>query len=111
MKRAIKNRFGLLDSDIEAIIQTLVKYPKVEQAYIFGSRAKGTFKNGSDVDIAIKGTGLDLDTLNQISYWLNEETNMPYKFDVLIYENLHEPNLKEHIDRVGIEFYNKRKED
>ena len=94
----MNNKFGLLDSDIKAIIQTLVKYPKVEHALIFGSRAKGNFRNGSDVDIALKGPGLDFDTLSQISYWLNEETNMPYKFDVLIYENLHEPNLKEHID-------------
>ena len=103
----MKNKFGLLDSDIEAIVQTLIKHPKVERALIFGSRAKGNFKNGSDVDIALKGTGLDFDTQSQISYWLNEETNMPYKFDVLIYENLHEPKLQEHIDRVGIEFYNR----
>lgn len=79
--------------------------PKVELAYIFGSRAKGSFKNGSDVDIALKGTELDYDTLNKFSFWLNEETAMPYKFDVLNYDSIQEPTLKEHIDRVGIEFY------
>jgi len=107
----MKNKFGLLDSDIEAIIQLLSKHSKVECAYIFGSRAKGNFKNGSDVDIALKGTDLDFYTLSQISYFLNEETNMPYKFDVLIYENLREPKLKEHIDRAGVEFYNRGKVD
>ena len=86
------------------------KYPKVERAYLFGSRAKGDFKNGSDVDIALKGTELDFDTLSKISYWLNEETNMPYKFDVLNYDSIKEPNLVAHIDRVGIEFFNKREE-
>ena len=90
------------------IIETLKKHPKVELASIFGSRAKGNFKNGSDVDIALKGTGLDFDIQSQISYWLNEETNMPYKFDVLIYEYIREPKLQEHIDRVGVEIYNKK---
>ena len=103
----MRNSFGLLDTDIETIIQTLSKHPKVEHAYIFGSRAKGNFKNGSDVDIALKGTGLDLDTITQISYWLNEETNMPYRFDVLNYESINETKLQEHIDRVGIEFYHR----
>ena len=106
----MKNRFGLLDTEIETIIEALNKHPKVERAYIFGSRAKGNFKNGSDVDIALKGIGLDFDTLSKISYFLNEETNMPYKFDVLIYEGISEPILQKHIDRVGIEFYNRLKE-
>ena len=108
IRKNLKNRFGLLDSDIETIIQTLKMHPKVEIAYIFGSRVKGNFKNGSDVDIALKGTGLDFDIQSQISYWLNEETNMPYKFDVLIYEYIREPKLQEHIDRVGVEIYNKK---
>ena len=103
----MKNRFGLLDVDIEIIMQILRKNPKVERAYIFGSRAKGNFINGSDVDIALKGTDLDFDTISQVSYWLNEETSMPYKFDILIYDDLKEPTLQEHIDRVGIEFYSR----
>jgi len=105
-KKWIKNRFGLLDTDIEAIVKTLSKYPKVKSAFIFGSRAKGTYEDGSDVDIALKGSELDFGTINSISYWLNEETNMPYEFDVLNYESLHEPALKEHIDRLGVEIYN-----
>jgi hypothetical protein len=53
---------------------------------------------------------LDFDTLSQISYWLNEETSMPYRFDVLNYESINETKLQEHIDRVGIEFYNRLNE-
>jgi uncharacterized protein len=103
----MKNRFGLLDADIEAIVKTLSKYPKVKGAFIFGSRAKGNYNDGSDVDIALKGSGLDFGTINQISYWLNEETNMPYEFDLLNYESLKEPALKEHIDSLGIKIYSK----
>jgi uncharacterized protein len=101
----MRNRFGLLNTDLELIIKALIRQPKVKSASIFGSRAKGSYKTGSDVDIALKGNELDFETLNQLSYWLNEETAMPYKFDLLNYNSIKEPALKEHIDRVGIEFY------
>jgi uncharacterized protein len=103
----MKNKFGLLDTDIEAIIQIISKHDKVKNALIFGSRAKGNFKNGSDVDIALKGIGIDFDTIVNISYLLNEESAMPYKFDVLNYSSIKELALTEHIDRVGIEIYRK----
>lgn len=103
----MKNKFGLLDADIDNIIQVLSKYNKVESALIFGSRAKGNYKNGSDVDIALNGIEIDFDTLAKISYLLNEESAMPYKFDVLNYSSIKEPALTEHIDRVGVEIYRK----
>lgn len=104
----MKNSFGLLDADMEAIVSVLRREPSVEKALIFGSRAKGNFRNGSDIDLALKGENLDFNTVSQISYQLNEETAMPYKFDVVNYHSLNEPALIEHIDRAGIEFYNNR---
>lgn len=92
-----------------AIAAVLSQEPKVDQAYIFGSRARGNFKNGSDVDLALKGEELDFNTISRISYQLNEETAMPYQFDVLNYHTIKEPALLEHIDRVGIEFYSRWK--
>ena len=50
-KKPVYNRLGLLDSDIELLIESFKIYPEIMQALIFGSRAKGTCKNGSDVDI------------------------------------------------------------
>lgn len=101
----MKNSFGLLDEDMEAIAAVLSQEPKVEQAFIFGSRAKGNFRNGSDVDLALKGEELDFNTISRISYQLNEETTMPYQFDVLNYHTIKEPALIKHIDRAGIEFF------
>jgi predicted nucleotidyltransferase len=99
------DRFGLTENDIAAIIEILSRVPHVEKAYIFGSRAKGNYKLGSDVDIALKGKKLTFNDITQISFLLNEETNMPYKFDVLNYHSINEPALTEHIDRAGIVFY------
>ena len=99
------NKFGLLERDIEEIFSVLEKFSKIEKAIVFGSRAKGNYKNGSDVDIALKGRDLDFETISQVSYLLNEETQMPYKFDVLNYHSIKEPELKNHIDRIGIELF------
>ena len=104
------NKFGLKQTDLDAVISILEKYSDIESAVIFGSRAKGNYKNGSDVDIALKGQHLNLDTIHQISYWLNEESLMPYKFDILNYHTISSQDLLEHIDRAGIEFYSKPKE-
>ena len=97
--------FGLKDSDILSIKNVLARYPEVKKAYIFGSRAKGNFKNGSDVDIAIIGEEIDFSHILQISAFLNENTEMPYIFDVLDYDSITNKDLVAHIDRVGILFY------
>lgn len=93
--------FGLSRNDINEIIALLHQYEEVEQAFIFGSRAKGNFRTGSDVDIALKGKDLTFETVNQISSMLNEETLMPYRFDVINYHTISNQDLIEHIDRVG----------
>ena len=97
--------FGLDKSDLDTIISIIGQHPEVDEACVFGSRAKGNYRNGSDVDIALKGTKLNFNITSHISYLLNEETNMPYKFDVLNYHSISNEELVKHIDRVGICFY------
>jgi predicted nucleotidyltransferase len=97
--------FGLKESDILNIQETLGMYPEIAKAYIFGSRAKGNYKNGSDIDIAIKGENISFDLVIKVAGHLNEETLMPYHFDVLDYHSIQNNDLIEHIDRQGILFY------
>lgn len=96
--------FGLKAGDLEQIIAVISQFP-VAEAIIFGSRAKETYKNGSDIDLALKGDHLDSAIVRQISYQLNEELNLPYMFDVLNYHTLTSSALIEHIDRVGKSIY------
>jgi predicted nucleotidyltransferase len=98
------SQFGLIDSDIEYLKSVFSSFNSIEQVIIFGSRAKGNYKNGSDVDIALKGKNITFNDILQIDNELNEKSNLPYKFDVVHYENIQTPALKEHIDRVGIPF-------
>jgi predicted nucleotidyltransferase len=100
-------QFGLKEGDLEMILQVLAKYPQIEKAIIYGSRANNTFKPGSDVDIAIIG---DVRYITwEVSSELNDETLLPYHFDITDYNKIKEPALKEQIDKYGIEFYNSKK--
>ena len=99
--------FGLLSRDMEYILKALKKYPEIESAYIFGSRAIGNYKKSSDVDIAIKGKMLDRRTVNRISDELNEVYPIPYFFDVIHYDIISSEELKKHIDEFGKLIYEK----
>src|SRR5450759_1848541 len=102
-------KFGLTDKIIADIEQVFETNSKIDKAYIFGSRAKGNFKDGSDIDVAIKGNELTFKDILHCTGKL-EELNLPYRIDLLDYDKIKEPALKEHIDRVGIEFYSRWKE-
>lgn len=91
---------GLLPSDIAHIVAAAAALPAIEQVILFGSRAKGTYKRGSDVDLAIKGLGVTYDTVLELRNQLNEELPLPYFFDVVDYA-ICDPALRGHIDRVG----------
>lgn len=99
---------GLTALEMDTINDILERHPEVLEALIFGSRAMGRHRTGSDVDIALKGEKLTLGTVGKISYELNEETNLPYMFDVLNYHTITEPALTEHIDRVGVSIYQRK---
>jgi predicted nucleotidyltransferase len=101
------NSFGLRDSDINYIVQLMKENPQVDQAILFGSRAMGNFKQGSDVDIALIGDGIDLNTVAHIRYLLEEESPMPYLFDVFDYTHSNHDELKKHVQEFGNIIYNR----
>ncbi|MDZ7330645.1 MAG: nucleotidyltransferase domain-containing protein [candidate division KSB1 bacterium] len=96
-------RFGLREHEIKQLTQIIFSFPEVQEAIIFGSRAMGNFKSGSDVDIAIRGKNITHEIITQIRYLLNEETLMPYFFDVVDYDQITNEDLKQHIDQFGKE--------
>jgi predicted nucleotidyltransferase len=92
---------GLTEADMNHIRAAIKQFPEIEEAVIFGSRAKGTHKKASDVDLAIKGRAVSPETIQRLNFLLNEELPLPYFFDVVHYEALENRLLTEHIDRVG----------
>lgn len=95
---------GLSTETLDEIQRVLAAEPQVQTAILYGSRAKGTHRNGSDIDLAITGDGLASDTLGRIRLALDEGP-LPYRFDVAILEQLKHPPLLDHIRRVGIPIY------
>ena len=100
----MNNLFGITDSSYLFLLKALSRYPEVDEVLIFGSRAKGNFKKGSDIDLAIKGKGCSEELAMNIKGYLNEEVSIPYYVDVVDYASLRNKDLREHIDHIGIKF-------
>ena len=95
---------GLTANTNEKIRSVFEHYPEIESAVLYGSRAKGNFRPGSDIDLVIKGEKLDLVTLNKISNEL-DDLLLPNRIDLSIFHHIKNDKLLDHIHRVGRLFY------
>ena len=100
-------KFGLRPTDIALIISTLQSCTEVDAAYLFGSRARGNYRPGSDVDIALIGNHITFNTIARIKELLQEQSKMPYQFDIVDYTHCKSDVLKAHIDAVGVLLFSK----
>ncbi|GAB4204862.1 MAG: nucleotidyltransferase domain-containing protein [Bacteroidia bacterium] len=98
--------YGLKISTIQSIQDVLKKYPEVEKAILYGSRAKGNYKPGSDIDLTLIGDKLNLTILQKIENEL-DELLLPYRIDLSIHKQIKNTELLEHIARVGIIFFDR----
>ncbi len=101
--------FGLDTDTIEKIKIAFSKFSQIEKVVLYGSRAIGNYKNGSDIDITLIGKNL---TLKNTVYPLMDsidEFYFPYTFDISIFDRIDNKNLIEHIKSAGKVFYLKKK--
>ena len=98
--------FGLSEQTIKDIQSVFSAQPNIDKVLIFGSRAKGTYREGSDIDLALIGNGISLnqrlDILNQL-----EDQGILYKVDILDYQKQKDTPIGEHINRVGVCFWSR----
>jgi predicted nucleotidyltransferase len=99
-------RFGLTEKTIQDICRVFAKYSAVDVAILYGSRAKGNYRKGSDIDLTLQGAELSYTLLLTLTEDL-DELLLPYKIDLSIFHLLEHSDLKEHIERVGQVFYRK----
>jgi uncharacterized protein len=97
---------GLSTPSIVKIKAIFGSFPEIEKAILYGSRAKGNYKKGSDIDLTLIGENLNHKLLNQISNQI-EELYLPEMVDLSIFHQIENEDLIEHINRVGIPFYEK----
>lgn len=100
-------RFGLKEEVIAKINGVLGRYAQVERAILYGSRAKGNFKPGSDIDLTLEGPDLTLSVLTAIMTEL-DDLLLPWMIDLSIHQDIKDPELLDHIQRVGQVFYEKK---
>jgi len=99
--------FGLKENTIKQIHDVLSGYPQIKKAVLYGSRAKGNFKNGSDIDLTLYGgEALTLNILYRIMDGI-DDLLLPYTFDLSIFRHISDPDVVAHIQRVGVTFYEK----
>jgi len=99
--------YGLKNQTIEKINQIFARYQEVENVILYGSRAKGNHKKGSDIDLTLIGENLNLQLLNKISLDL-DDLLLPHKIDLSIYDQISNSDLIDHILRVKKIFYKKQ---
>ncbi len=98
--------YGLKEKHINAINSVFKKHAEIEEAILYGSRAKGNYRNGSDIDLTLKGEALNLSQLFKIETQL-DDLLLPYKIDLSIFHKLENLDFVAHINRVGVSFYEK----
>jgi len=103
-------KFGLNESTIERIRAVFVKYPQLEKAVLYGSRAKDNYRNGSDIDLTLLGSAdLTLDALHKMMDEI-DDLLLPYTIDLSIFNNISDHDVIEHIQRVGVTFSEKQEQ-
>lgn len=94
--------YGLSNECLERILDSIRQIEAIDQVILYGSRAKGTFRMGSDINLTLRGKDLNLQNSVYPLMELLEELLLPYSFDISIYDSLSNEALLEHINRVGI---------
>jgi predicted nucleotidyltransferase len=100
----ITTRFGLKEATIEKIIAVFSQYSNIQKVLLYGSRAKGNYRNGSDIDLTLIGENISYAQLSKIDIQI-DDLLLPYSFDISIFKDIENLDLIDHINRVGLIFY------
>ncbi|NCX95088.1 MAG: nucleotidyltransferase domain-containing protein [Chitinophagia bacterium] len=96
---------GISQRSYNLILSAIAAMPEIDTVLLFGSRAKGKYSPGSDIDLAVKGENFTLKHLHRLSEQVNEELPIPYHIDITHYSTIKDPLLKQQIDHWGIAIY------
>ncbi len=98
--------YGLTGAELQRLVDVFAVFPHVERAVLYGSRAKGTFKPFSDIDVTLVGDELSRSDLVDILLRI-DDLLLPYRCDISLFHTLKNEELIDHIRRVGVEIYRK----
>ncbi len=97
--------FGITEKSYKLILDYLASQTFLYEVYIFGSRAVGNYRQGSDIDLVVMSPNLSDDLIQKLNYDLNEVLLIPYFVDVLNYQSIDNEHLKQEIDKKAVLFF------
>lgn len=100
--------YGLTERQLQQLCELFGHYPQLERVILYGSRAKGNFRPNSDVDITLMGKELTKTDLNNLDNEI-DDLLLPYFFDISLFHKISNPDLTNHIERVGKVIYEREK--
>jgi predicted nucleotidyltransferase len=101
----VPETYGIAPFSWQRLQSVLSEYPQIDRAALFGSRALGRARKGSDIDLVLEGAGVTAGLALDVSGRLNEREPIPYRFDVLCGNAIDSPELWDHVARVGVVIY------
>lgn len=99
-----RNNTGLPEHAVAQIKKVFAQYPNIQSVILYGSRAIGNYRNGSDIDLTILSNTLSHIQLANISMQL-DDLMLPYSIDLSLYHTIQNPALIAHIEQLGKLFY------
>jgi uncharacterized protein len=106
MNATTVDTLGLSQTTLDKLNSIFRQHNSIGLVLIYGSRAKGNYRPGSDIDLTIKGGDLEFAELMQIQDQI-DDLYLPYTVDLSHYSQLTNPDLIAHIDRVGVVIYDR----
>ncbi|MFO7830877.1 MAG: nucleotidyltransferase domain-containing protein [Desulfuromonadaceae bacterium] len=103
-EKSVSSKYGLRDRDMQTITDIFTRYPHIKTVHLFGSRAKGTFHSGSDIDLAVMNKDVPPKSMLQLQNEFSE-SSLPYFVDLVYYPDIESATFREHIERVGVVIY------
>ena len=97
-------KFGLSETVIKELQDVFRRHANIKKVLIFGSRSKGNYRAGSDIDLAVIGNDIDYNQLLSILCEI-DDLELLYSVDLLDYQKKKGASIGDHIDRVGQVFY------
>ena len=99
----MKPDFGISQKAMDSLLGIFNNYPDITRILVYGSRAKGTFSDRSDLDLVVMDA---IDRKSWGSLWMEiNSSDFPSTVDIQVWDDIKNENLKEHIQRVGKVFY------
>lgn len=95
-------RFGLPGRVVDRLCRVFRGYPEIRSVLVYGSRAKGCYRPGSDIDLSLVAPTMQLETLLQIENRI-DDLLLPWTVDLSLLHQIDNPDLVAHIQRVGVD--------